>query len=101
MGYQNHPPVSLIHRDLAVRTGIRIIIRATKPAGSRCRKGNIEIYDRGRYLTFTGHLLETALFTSSSLMCLATSGTKLLALRKGLMTTVMLITALPLPTTPR
>jgi primase-polymerase (primpol)-like protein len=39
-------------------TGIRIIVRAKKPAGSRCRKGAIEIYNRGRYLTITGHVLE-------------------------------------------
>jgi primase-polymerase (primpol)-like protein len=43
--------------------GIRIIVRAHKPAGSCCRKGNIEVYDHARYLTFTGHTLDESLST--------------------------------------
>ncbi len=38
------------------RTGVKIIVRATK-RGSRCRKGQIEIYDRQRYFTLTGNRL--------------------------------------------
>ncbi len=40
-------------------TGVHIYIEATKPAG-RCKKGNIEIYVKGRFLTITGdHLPNT------------------------------------------
>jgi hypothetical protein len=38
-------------------TGIRILAYGAKPAG-RCRKGNVEMYATGRYLTVTGHHLE-------------------------------------------
>jgi hypothetical protein len=38
-------------------TGLRAIGRAQLPPGRR-RKRNIEMYDAGRYLTITGHLLE-------------------------------------------
>ena len=42
-------------------TGIRIFIKAMKP-GSRCRVGDVEIYNRDRYLTVTGqHLPGTPL----------------------------------------
>lgn len=41
------------------RTGVKIFVKATKH-GSRCRTGNIEIYDRDRYFTVTGNR-----FTSS------------------------------------
>ncbi len=36
--------------------GVRIFLKAAKP-GPRCRKGNIEIYDRSRFLTVTGQHL--------------------------------------------
>ena len=36
--------------------GIRILVKASLPAGGR-KKGNIEMYDTGRYLTVTGHHL--------------------------------------------
>lgn len=36
-------------------TGIRILIRATLPAGGH-KRGDIEVYDDGRHLTLTGHL---------------------------------------------
>ncbi|MGE3803822.1 MAG: hypothetical protein AB7K24_04005 [Gemmataceae bacterium] len=35
-------------------TGVRIITTGTKPGG-RCRTGHVEMYAKGRYLTFTGH----------------------------------------------
>lgn len=35
--------------------GIHIIVRGTKP-GTRCRKGNVEIYDKNRYFAITGDL---------------------------------------------
>jgi putative DNA primase/helicase len=42
-------------------TGLRIFIKATK-LGSRCRVGDVEIYNRDRYLTVTGrHLPGTPL----------------------------------------
>lgn len=44
-------------------TGIRIVVRAKLPPGSRNRKGNIEIYDDRRYCTLTGHLLDGAVAT--------------------------------------
>jgi hypothetical protein len=34
-------------------TGVHIIVRGEKP-GPRCRKGTIEMYEEGRYLTMTG-----------------------------------------------
>ena len=37
-------------------TGIRILVKASLPAAGR-KKGNIEMYDTGRYLTMTGHHL--------------------------------------------
>lgn len=37
-------------------TGAKIIIRGTKP-GPKCRKGNIEIYETGRFFTLTGQVL--------------------------------------------
>ena len=37
-------------------TGIRILVKATLPPGGR-KKGNIEMYETGRYLTVTGHHL--------------------------------------------
>ncbi len=37
-------------------TGIRILVEATLPPGRR-KKGDIEMYDTGRYLTVTGHHL--------------------------------------------
>jgi hypothetical protein len=38
-------------------TGIRIIAQAAKPEG-RCRKGKVEMYATGRYLTITGQHLD-------------------------------------------
>ena len=38
-------------------TGIHIIVEGKKP-GNRCREGQMEIYDQGRYFTFTGQHLE-------------------------------------------
>lgn len=35
--------------------GVHILVRATKPAGG-CRRGSVELYDRGRFLTITGHI---------------------------------------------
>ena len=35
--------------------GIHIIVRGSKP-GSRCRKGNVEIYNKNRYFALTGDL---------------------------------------------
>lgn len=35
--------------------GIHIIVRGKKP-NSRCRRGNVEIYDKGRYFALTGDL---------------------------------------------
>lgn len=35
------------------KTGIHIICKSKKPVG-RCRKGNIEIYDNGRFVALTG-----------------------------------------------
>lgn len=37
-------------------TGIRIFVRGDLPAGER-RRGQIEMYDTGRYLTVTGHVV--------------------------------------------
>src|SRR5262249_19611453 len=37
--------------------GIRVIAKGVKPDG-RCRKGHVEMYSTGRYLTFTGHHLD-------------------------------------------
>jgi hypothetical protein len=37
--------------------GIRVIAKGVKPVG-RCRKGHVEMYSTGRYLTFTGHHLD-------------------------------------------
>ena len=37
-------------------TGIRILVEAILPPGGR-KKGNIEMYETGRYLTVTGHHL--------------------------------------------
>lgn len=36
--------------------GVKIIVRAVKPVG-RCRKGDIEIYNQGRFFTITGNRL--------------------------------------------
>ena len=38
-------------------TGYRVIARGTLPEGRR-RSGNVEMYDRGRYFTVTGHRVE-------------------------------------------
>lgn len=38
-------------------TGIHIIVKAKLPGGGR-KKGPIEIYDRTRYFTITGHVIE-------------------------------------------
>lgn len=38
-------------------TGIKVFVRGTLPAG-RKRKGSIEMYDRGRFFTVTGHRLQ-------------------------------------------
>lgn len=35
--------------------GIHIIVRAKKPGG-RCRKDNVEVYEKGRYFALTGNL---------------------------------------------
>lgn len=43
-------------------TGIRILFRATLPAGGK-KQGDIELYDAGRHLTLTGHLGDTAVRT--------------------------------------
>lgn len=40
-------------------TGLRIIVRAKLPAGGR-KRGNVEVYESGRYLTITGHRLDGA-----------------------------------------
>ena len=41
--------------------GIRIFVKATLPNGTTGRKkGNIEVYSSGRYLTVTGHCLENS-----------------------------------------
>lgn len=37
-------------------TGVHVFVRASKP-GDRCRRGKIELYDRGRYFTMTGQRL--------------------------------------------
>jgi putative DNA primase/helicase len=37
--------------------GIKLILRGTLPKGRRAR-GNVEVYDRGRYFTITGHRLD-------------------------------------------
>ena len=37
-------------------TGVHVYVEAIKPIG-RCRKGNVEIYTRGRFLTVTGNWL--------------------------------------------
>jgi len=41
-------------------TGIRIFLHGKLPAGGR-KRGNLEIYDRDRYLTVTGHAIGLAL----------------------------------------
>ena len=38
-------------------TGVKIIARGSKP-GSKCRKGNVEMYESGRFFTLTGQLLQ-------------------------------------------
>ncbi|MFC1715569.1 hypothetical protein ACFL6S_18000 [Candidatus Poribacteria bacterium] len=38
-------------------TGLHVVVRARKP-GKRSRKGQFEIYDRGRWFTFTGFHLD-------------------------------------------
>ncbi len=43
-------------------TGIRILVRASLPAGGKNGAG-IEVYDNGRHLTLTGHLGDTAIRT--------------------------------------
>lgn len=43
----------------ATGTGIKVIGRGTKPRGF-CRKGNIEVYDRGRYFALTGWRLDAS-----------------------------------------
>ena len=37
-------------------TGVKVLVRAAKP-GPRCRVGNVELYDAGRYFTLTGRAL--------------------------------------------
>ena len=37
-------------------TGVKVLVAAVKP-GPRCRTGDIELYDRGRYFTVTGDVL--------------------------------------------
>jgi hypothetical protein len=37
-------------------TGVKVLVVAAKPAG-RCRRGHVEVYDRGRYFTLTGMTL--------------------------------------------
>ncbi|MGL6074885.1 MAG: DUF3987 domain-containing protein [Fimbriiglobus sp.] len=37
-------------------TGIKILVKAVKP-GPQCRRDHVEIYDRSRYFTLTGHRL--------------------------------------------
>lgn len=39
-------------------TGIRIFIKGALPPGSRNRKGKIEVYNQGRYVTVTGQIIE-------------------------------------------
>src|SRR5262249_17926175 len=41
------------------RTGVKVIVRGAVPAGGN-RKGDVEMYDRGRYFAVTGHRLEEA-----------------------------------------
>lgn len=38
-------------------TGIRAICKGEKP-GTKCKRGNFELYDSARYVTLTGHLIE-------------------------------------------
>lgn len=38
-------------------TGLRIILRGRKPEGSASKRGPIECYEHGRYLTMTGHVI--------------------------------------------
>lgn len=38
-------------------TGVRVFARGRLAADGRCRQGRIELYDRGRFLTVTGHVL--------------------------------------------
>lgn len=37
-------------------TGVKVLVAAAKP-GKKCRCGNVEVYDCGRYFTLTGHTL--------------------------------------------
>jgi primase-polymerase (primpol)-like protein len=39
-------------------TGFHIIIKGQKPAGSGCRSGGIECYDRSRYFICTGEVID-------------------------------------------
>lgn len=41
-------------------TGLRIFVRAKLPGGSGRKNGQIEIYDRARFLTITGQMLNHA-----------------------------------------
>jgi len=40
-------------------TGVKVFVRATVPPG-RCRKGHVEMYDRGRYFCVTGQRLSNS-----------------------------------------
>jgi primase-polymerase (primpol)-like protein len=42
------------------RRGLRALLRGALPPGCRCRPGPVEVYQRGRYLTVTGHRLPGA-----------------------------------------
>ncbi len=38
-------------------TGFHVIVRATKPEGSYCKAGRVELYDRAKAMTLTGNTL--------------------------------------------
>lgn len=38
--------------------GVHVLVKANLPSGGGKRRGKVEIYDRGRYFTITGHSLE-------------------------------------------
>jgi hypothetical protein len=44
-------------------TGIKLIVRGKLPKGARNRKGQLEVYSKGRFFTITGHHLEETPWT--------------------------------------